>query len=454
MEDLIGREVLNYKLISFIGSGGMGSVYLAQNKYISKQKVAIKIINGNCVNEFTKKILADEAQSLASLNHNNIVRFYNFHIDEDGSIYLIMEYVDGIRLDKYIEQVSGLIVEERLCDFIDPILDAFSYAHKQGIIHCDIKPSNIIVTKDGVPKILDFGIARMLNGDQNYRNNMIMGTPSYMSPEQVKGEPLTVSSDIYSIGVLVNQMLTGKAPYDTTTLTEHEIYTHVVEAPLPRMKEIYEYVSDAMQDIVDKATAKNREDRFQSCNELKEAIHNAICKEDDDNSVEVVEKKSGGKKKGWIFVLLALCVVAGVGAFYFKNQSQPIEPIQQKSVYEDKYIHFLNLADSLVNIGDVAHWQCLVESNSMFDTLAAIENLHYSEVEAWIPRRREIKNAADEKINMVINKMLREAESKVEYAVFDDDYQEAFEIYKKVQLLRDDADIRKRIENLEAIINK
>lgn len=274
---MIGKEILNYTIVSLIGKGGMGSVYLAQNKYITQQKVAIKVINSNMINDFTRKTFAQEADRLARLNHPNIVHFINYHIDDAGNIYLIMEYADGYSLEDYIKNVSGLIVEEKICAFFEPLLDAFDYAHKHKIIHKDIKPSNIIITKEGVPKILDFGIAAILDDrGESEDKDVIMGTPSYMSPEQVKGEPLDQRSDIYSLGVLLHQMLTGNPPYDTTTLTEHDIYKHVVEDELPRMKAYYKYVSDKVQVVVDKATSKKPETRYQNCQDFKKALHNAI----------------------------------------------------------------------------------------------------------------------------------------------------------------------------------
>lgn len=274
---MIGKEILNYIIVSLIGKGGMGSVYLAEHKYIKQQKVAIKVINGGMINEFTRQKLAEEADRLARMNHPNIVHFINYHIDEAGSIYLIMEYADGHSLEDYIRNVSGLIVEERICAFFEPLLDAFEYAHKHKIVHKDIKPSNIIITNEGIPKVLDFGISALLDdGGDSSERDLIMGTPSYMSPEQVKGENLDQCSDIYSLGVLLHQMLTGNPPYDTTTLTEHEIYKQVVEAELPRMKTYYKYVSEKVQKVVDKATNKKKEARFQSCSDFKKALHNAI----------------------------------------------------------------------------------------------------------------------------------------------------------------------------------
>lgn len=271
---MIGKEILNYTITSFIGKGGMGSVYLAEHKYIKQQKVAIKVINAAMVNDFTRSLLQQEAEHLAKLNHPNIVHFLDYHIDQEGNVYLIEEYADGVSLDKFINQVNGLIVENRICAIFEPILDAVGYAHKNNIIHRDIKPNNIILTPDGTPKILDFGIATLMGGQKD--NDMIMGTPSYMSPEQVKNEPLDERSDIYSLGVMLYQMLTGVAPYDTTSMSEFEINRHVVEEPLPRMKSYYKYISDKVQRVVDKATEKDKNQRYAHCSDFKKALHDAI----------------------------------------------------------------------------------------------------------------------------------------------------------------------------------
>lgn len=306
---MISKNILNYTIISFIGSGGMGSVYLAEHHTIKNQRVAIKVIKADLVNDFTRQRIKEEAELLASLQHPNIVRFHDFHIDEDGNIYLIMEYADGVGIDDYIRNVTGLIVEDRICSLFEPILDAVDYAHRHKIVHRDIKPSNIIITKEGVPKILDFGIAGLMNdNEETAKEKIIMGTPSYMSPEQVKGDTLDARSDIYSLGVLLHEMMTGNPPYDTTTLTEFEINQKVVDEPLPRMRQFYKYVSDGMQRIVDKATAKNRDDRFRSCAEFKKELHRTVYPP---------------KMPRWVWVaasaILLICIGAGVGIWDYNR---------------------------------------------------------------------------------------------------------------------------------------
>jgi serine/threonine-protein kinase len=272
---MIGKEVLNYRIEEKLGEGGMGSVYLAVNKNIN-QKVAVKVLNANLADSVViRQRFRDEAQLLCSLDHSNIVKFLNF-VENDEGIFLIMEYIDGITLEDFIDTKNGLLVEKRAYEMFDQILDAFAYAHKRGVVHRDIKPANIILSGDPdgnfVPKVLDFGIAKIVS-ESNKDDGWVVGTPSYMSPEQVLGKEVDARSDIYSLGVLLHQMLTGRVPYDTTTLPETAIGNKIVKDPLPRMKEFYPYISSRMQKLVDKATAKAPGDRFQSCNAFRKVMN-------------------------------------------------------------------------------------------------------------------------------------------------------------------------------------
>lgn len=269
--DLIGKEILNYRIEKLIGKGGMGSVYLAENKDI-EQKVAIKVLNDDLVQSPTvRERMKKEAQTLLRLDHPNIVKLLNY-IEQDDGIYLIMEYVEGCSLEDYLLNKNGLIVESRAYEMIRELLVAFSYAHKQGVIHRDIKPSNIFITKDNHMKVLDFGIAHLISESNEDEKGWIVGTPSFMSPEQVTGENIDQRSDIYSLGVLIHTMLTGRAPYDTTTMSEERIKDNVLKEPLLRMKEYYPYISEGMQKVVDKAVSKDPDNRFQDCGEFLRAV--------------------------------------------------------------------------------------------------------------------------------------------------------------------------------------
>lgn len=309
---MIGSTVLNYRIERLIGVGGMGSVYYATNLNID-QKVAIKVLNKNfSESSFVRNWFKNEAKLLCKLDHPNIVKFLNF-VENDEGIFLIMEYVDGVSLEDFITKKNGLIVEERVYELFDQILDAFSYAHKLGIVHRDIKPSNILLTsgEDGEfqVKILDFGIAGFVS-NINEDKSWIVGTPSYMSPEQVNGEDIDQRSDIYSLGVLLHQMLTGRTPYDATTLSELMIKDKVLKEPLPRMREFYAYISEKLQRIVDKATSKDKDKRFQTCVEFRKIIKNTL-------KPEPISKRS----KIIAVVMILILIATGIGFWdYYRTK--------------------------------------------------------------------------------------------------------------------------------------
>ncbi len=271
---MIPTDILNYRVVRLLGFGGMGSVYLAVNTNID-QEVAIKVLRPEFAhNAELRAKFKQEAQLLCSLDHPGIVKFINY-VEKPEGVFLIMEYVKGITLEDFITKKNGLIVESKAYPLLKEILDAFEYAHSKGIVHQDIKPSNIIIQEDGHVKIMDFGIARIVS--EARQKGTVMGTPEYMSPEQIYGNSVDARSDIYSLGVLIHNMLTGKAPYDSTRLTEQEIKQRVVKDNLPRMIECYPYISDKIQKVVDKATQKVPETRYQSCSEMKDAVKKALA---------------------------------------------------------------------------------------------------------------------------------------------------------------------------------
>lgn len=273
---MIPTDILNYRILRLIGSGGMGSVYLAANTNIDQQ-VAIKALRPDVAcNAMLRAKFKQEAELLCSLDHPGIVKFLNYVETAEG-VFLIMEYVKGVTLEDFIKKKNGLIVEKKAYPLINEILDAFSYAHSKGIVHRDIKPSNIIIQDDGHIKVMDFGIAQIVSEANATERNVVMGTPAYMSPEQVYGKSVDVRSDIYSLGVLIHNMLTGRAPYDSTMMTAQEIKSHIVKDNMPRMADCYPYISDKIQSVVDKATQKVPEARYQSCKEMKRAVKKAIA---------------------------------------------------------------------------------------------------------------------------------------------------------------------------------
>jgi serine/threonine protein kinase len=262
----------NYQIQRPIGKGGMGMVYLAIHAQIGR-KVAIKELHKNFVGDLAlRERFRNEATLLAQLEHPHIVKLYDY-IEKPDALYLIMEYVDGMPMETYIEQISGPIPEKKAIQLLLKILDALAYAHQKDIVHRDIKPSNIMITHSGEVKILDFGIAKAINNPNSQLTDVgvRMGTLYYMSPEQLRGQRLDARSDLYSLGVTFFQMLTAHCPYPPE-LSEYEVSQKIVQEPLPRAQSLYPGVSDSLQAVLDKATAKLPDQRFQSAEAFSAAL--------------------------------------------------------------------------------------------------------------------------------------------------------------------------------------
>jgi serine/threonine protein kinase len=266
------KIIQNYRLVSFLGDGGMGQVWLAEHALLGR-KVAIKSLHPQFArNEGIRIRFRQEAATLAQLQHPSIVALHDYIEDGEGA-YLVMEFVDGLPLDEYIRDVSGPIPDLQLRELFGQILEGFVYAHSMRIVHRDIKPSNFLVSKAGKIKILDFGIAKILgDGDRKLtKTGANIGTVLYMSPEQVKGEIVDQRSDIYSLGVTLFQMVTGRSPYSMET-TEFYVYDHIVNHPLPPVSEFYPAANKGYESIIYKATQKRPDDRFQAVSTFRTAF--------------------------------------------------------------------------------------------------------------------------------------------------------------------------------------
>ena len=292
----------NYKIIKKIASGGMGDVYLAEHTVL-ENKVAIKSLHSNLVNdESFRKRFRKEAKIQSRLSHPNIVKLIDFQERSDG-LFLIMEYVKGKQLNDYIKNVSGPIPETELIPLFKKVLSAIKYAHSKKLVHRDIKPSNIMICPGGDVKVIDFGIAK--SGDEDTgltKTGVQVGTVSYMSPEQVNAEKLDRLTDIYSLGVTLYQMTVGKAPYVGVTNT-FKIQLKIVSDPLPNPKDIYPGSTEKLIKIINKATQKNKSDRYQSCDEFIKSFEEKIENKVDNKTKELKTTKKIKKqpKKPSIF---------------------------------------------------------------------------------------------------------------------------------------------------------
>ena len=330
-------NIPNYTLIKKIGEGGMATVYLGQHLTLQR-KVAIKIINKDLANTpDIRKRFINEARMLSELNHKNIVTLYDF-MEMPDNLCLIMEYVEGASLDNFIHKINkGPIPEGSAIEIFKQILEGFAYAHRKGIVHRDIKPSNIILTPDYTPKILDFGIAKIMQSDNRLtRTGTKMGSILYMSPEQVKGLDVDYRSDIYSLGVTLYEMLAGKIPYENYQ-SDYEIQNDIVLRALPDITLFNPNVSKNIQSIIAKATAKNPEDRFQSCEEFKEAFNYKVDSNIQNTSAKTIvinpeQRKSEIEPKrknknliiiiSGIMILVVVIVVAVIGFTGNKDSSE------------------------------------------------------------------------------------------------------------------------------------
>lgn len=267
MEEMLGKQVGSYVVTEFIGEGGMGTVWAGRHQTIDR-KVAIKVLHPQYArNERVRQRFRNEASTLARLQHPNIVTLYDY-VETPQQLCLVMEHVEGVNLDDMIRTQTGPLTNDRLGPIFRQILDAISYAHRQKVIHRDIKPSNFMVTPKGEVKVLDFGIAKLLEDDQQLtRTGMKMGTTFFMSPEQINSGTVDHRSDIYALGVTLFVLATGKVPYDGET-SEFQVYTKIINEPLPKASSVYVGVSSGVERMIEKATQKRPADRFQTCEEF------------------------------------------------------------------------------------------------------------------------------------------------------------------------------------------
>jgi eukaryotic-like serine/threonine-protein kinase len=255
-----------YRIVRKLGSGGMANVYLAEDEELGR-RVAIKILNERYANDdlFIERFRR-EAKSAAALSHPNIVSVYD-RGEAEGTYYIAMEVIEGRSLKELIMTRGPLPIAQALA-YTHEMLEALRFAHRHGIIHRDIKPHNILIGER--LKVTDFGIARA-GASQMTEAGSIMGTAQYLSPEQARGAPVTASSDLYSVGIVLYEMLTGKVPFTGDSAIEIAM-KHLNDAPKPPSK-IRPEIPDELDQVVLRALAKNPEDRYQSAEEFSEDLH-------------------------------------------------------------------------------------------------------------------------------------------------------------------------------------
>lgn len=260
-----------YKIIKKIGSGGMANVYLATD-LILEREVAVKMMSLDFQEDKDSlRRFQREALSTTELTHPNIVNIYD--VGEGDRPYIVMEYVDGMDLKQYIRE-NHPIPYQKAIDIMEQILNGIAYAHKNGVIHRDIKPHNILIDKDGNIKITDFGIAIALSQNSITQTNSLLGSVQYISPEQARGNVVTKQSDIYSLGIVLYELLTGTVPFEGESAVS--IALKHFQTPIPSLRDFDSRIPQPLENVVLKATAKEPRHRYATVDEMKEDLLTAL----------------------------------------------------------------------------------------------------------------------------------------------------------------------------------
>lgn len=340
----IGKKINDrYLIIGNIGSGGMANVFLARDLILDRE-VAVKVLRYDFQNDQAAiRRFQREALAATELVHPNIVSVYDVG-EEDGQQYLVMEYVKGMDLKRYI-QTQYPITYDKVVDIMDQILSAMSLAHHHRIIHRDLKPQNILINEEGVVKITDFGIAIALSETSITQTNSMLGSVHYLSPEQARGSMATNQSDIYAMGIILYEMITGRVPFDGESAVT--IALKHFQDELPDIHIYSQQVPQALENVVLKATAKDPINRYKTTEEMQADLYTSLDANraqeakwspvpilDETRAIEPVEEvvpeapsvpedvvkeqptKKKPKRRWWILPLIVLLIVLTAGGYW------------------------------------------------------------------------------------------------------------------------------------------
>jgi serine/threonine-protein kinase len=308
-----------YQIEGILGKGAMGVVYKAFDPNIAR-RVAIKTIHKSLLNtDMGREMLArfrTEAQAVGRLTHPNIVNIFEFDQDQ-GTPYFVMEFVEGKDLKTVVKE-GKLFSTEEIVQTIDPILQALAYTHELGIVHRDIKPANVFITSKGVVKLADFGIARVDNSEMT-QIGTVLGTPSYMSPEQCIGSAVDARSDLFSVGVMLYELLTGQKPFrgDQSTV----IMTNVINTDPEPPSRINKAVPAAFDSILKKALAKNVNQRYQKADDFRADLARLAG-----GTASGTAGLSRGVMATGVAAVVLVAVLAGGGGWWASRTVEPVVP--------------------------------------------------------------------------------------------------------------------------------
>jgi len=313
MENLVGKKIENYEILSQIGKGGMGEVYLAHDLKLDR-RVAIKILGSAVVNnsKFIERFKR-EAKNQAQLSHPNIVTVYGF-IEYHNLLGIVMEYVDGESLDRLIYRQKRLHIYDAIY-ITRQVLAGLGYAHAKGFVHRDIKPSNIILNKEGIAKIVDFGISKSLFDKGVTHTGAKIGTVLYMCPEQILGKDVTHRSDIYALGCTLYEMLVGQPPFYEDS--EYNVMEGHLKKKHKKVNEIMPGTSEIIDQIIERALAKDPNERYNDCGEFQQAVHELDKYLAQVESNLFKQTKRQPKSKTFSIIAFATFILAMLGLSYF-----------------------------------------------------------------------------------------------------------------------------------------
>lgn len=319
MPHLNGKMLGQYQMIESIGGGGTAQIYRAYQPSV-KREVVIKVLSPAFQDSpgFAKRF-AQEVDVIAHLQHPHIIPVYDFG-EQDGDVYIVMAYMRGGTLADRIDGSPGGLSDEETVRLFDLIAEGLDYAHSREIVHRDLKPNNILLDEGGNPYLADFGLAKFTEGKIEMTNTMMTGTAAYMAPEIARMGTSTKRADTYALGIILFEMLTGRLPYQGKT--PYKILSAHVNQPIPKLREFRPDLPEAMQAVLDKAIAKEPEDRFASATEMAEAFKAALKAP---RLEAVVEKQEQPQAKNeasfprWILPVAAIILVLA-GVFYVASR--------------------------------------------------------------------------------------------------------------------------------------
>src|SRR5262245_44145590 len=324
---LIGRELANYRIVSLLGRGGMGEVYLAEDKRLHR-KIALKLLPSEFTNDAERvRRFERESKAASATNHPNILTIYEIG-QAEGLRFIATEFVDGVTLRQSMQR-DGMSIAESLSVAIQ-VAGAVSAAEEAGIIHSDIKPESVMVRRNGMVKVLDFGLAKLTEPNlpvmdsqaatlqrNSTDTGVVMGTPRYMSPEQVRGEKVDARSDIFSLGVTLYEMLTGRAPF--TGATAGDYLASILKDDPPELTEMNSKVTPQLGRLVRRCLEKQPERRFHSAHDFGYALEALSASSGARlETASVVQSRLFGQARlAWIVAALFMFVAVGVILAYF-----------------------------------------------------------------------------------------------------------------------------------------